>query len=133
MYTSHGLPSDYATLDAYLGNMPEKRLAHNTTISRFPNTNAIVVTFHATKIAAFRPDGSCDFTLHGWATATTIIRLNALLGSRTRVFRRRGYLFYTQNGRDYNFGADDILSFDEAGTLSLWHSSQGIFGWRTAR
>lgn len=87
-FTAHGIPSDYPSLAAAIGDRDGRTIAHNTTARH--GTDGIDIIFHVTRIATVHPDGTVTLHPHGWHTRTTAVRLNAILGPRGRVGSIRG-------------------------------------------
>jgi len=97
MYSVHGLPSSYAELDRYaLGK--SKRLAHRTWV--VPYGDRYAIRYIGSTIAVFKADGATLYTLSGWDTVTTRLRINGLMGDRGSLYRHRGvtYLRYWSGG-----------------------------------
>jgi hypothetical protein len=85
------LTYEYCLLEGFGGN--EKKIAHNTTVRKYYDEKGtyFAVKYHKTDIVRFYST-FLEFTLGGWATSTTIERVNRLV-RKVGIFRKRGNLF----------------------------------------
>jgi len=67
----------YGNLTRLVGERYEKRIAHNTTATAY--LNHVSISYHGNQIARVYEDGEIFLTTAGWATQTTVARLNAIL------------------------------------------------------
>lgn len=68
---------NHGNLTRLVGERYEKRIAHNTTATAY--LNHVSISYHGNQIARVYEDGEIFLTTAGWATQTTVARLNAIL------------------------------------------------------
>lgn len=67
----------YGDAKAFLGNMIERRIGHNTSVVR--DYDSFAIRYHRTNIITFRPDGDVIVNTGGWHTRTTLDRIRYFL------------------------------------------------------
>lgn len=89
-------PLDYDNLRDFISkgkNKVSRPLANNTTVRT--NGVDVIVKYHATDIAIFKPDGAIILNTGGWRTSTTKTRLSELAPRGFIVYQERGVWYLT--------------------------------------
>jgi hypothetical protein len=110
----------YARLDQYLGGRQERAFGHNTRLER--NAGGISVVSHGTAIATVMPDNDVVLRSGGWATDTTVDRINQVIrrDSGWGIGLHKGALvLYNWRTRVPGSKKDQTVPFREGITVNL--------------
>jgi hypothetical protein len=79
-------------------------LGANTTIFYAPGSKAVYLRLHGTDIITWHADGDISLNTGGYATRTTLGRMNAFLSPFVQVFKKGGTVYArTRDGQEYPF------------------------------
>lgn len=133
---TYNLASSYAEGIAALGRRESRKVATNTTMRRAGD--AVIIRHWSTDILEHYADGWTVVTLNGWATVTTLARVNGALPGPFRIGSagKRGTYVYAHgyavcpfvDGIAVNPSTGEVGILDKSGKPAVLYTAEDIAG-----
>lgn len=96
--------------------LAERRYADCYSIRKNPENQAIECVLYKTPVVSFMPDGEVHIRNGGWATASTHMFIEEVLGTGVRVCGQRGKTIVKLNGSVISLGANEVVRIRKNGS-----------------
>jgi RNase P/RNase MRP subunit p29 len=96
--------------------LAERRYADCYSIRKHPANQAIECVLYKTPVVSFMPDGEIHVNNGGWATPSTHMFIEEVLGTGVRVCGQRGKTVVKINGSVISLGANEVMRIRKNGS-----------------